>query len=71
MGDIASGPCTTHIRPGEMAGAPCAACGHCNLLHPGYVNPTIKACVLCELVDQLAHVTAVVGVAQSSLNGIA
>jgi hypothetical protein len=30
-------------------GAPCPDCGHTSLGHPGMTNPTLDACLVCEV----------------------
>lgn len=38
----------------QPIGSPCPACGHVDLVHPGRPNPSIDACLLCQLEIALA-----------------
>lgn len=38
---------TVAAHLGQIA-EPCATCGHTMLLHPGFHNPALSACVLCS-----------------------
>lgn len=42
--------CQNHTMPNESIGAPCSACGHTNLAHPGGQNPSLDQCAVCALV---------------------
>src|SRR5512146_375621 len=53
-------PCRRAAPTGEMAGRPCPACGHVNLLHPG-VNPDLEACLVCQVDGLRRELTVVVG----------
>lgn len=44
-------PCTNRTSAGDWIGAVCEHCGHTNVVHPGPHNPTLIACVICELVE--------------------
>lgn len=33
----------------ERVGLACSDCGHTNIVHPHVQNPSVRACVLCEL----------------------
>lgn len=44
-------PCTKKHAAGERIGAACEECGHTNVVHPGYGNPSVFECLLCRLED--------------------
>lgn len=45
--------CTRAVGPDSPApawpGEPCPDCGHTSLAHPGIVNLTLDACLVCEV----------------------
>jgi hypothetical protein len=43
-------PCTQRTSAGDPIGQPCWRCQHTNVVHPGPHNPTLSACVICELI---------------------
>lgn len=47
------GICTRKVKGGEILGAACPDCKHTSFVHPGHPNPTLHACVICELLAML------------------
>lgn len=43
--------CRRRVMPNEMIGAVCPECDHTDFLHGGAPNPTLSACVVCELLE--------------------
>jgi hypothetical protein len=43
------GPCVWSHGRDAVIGESCSACGHTNLVHPGPNNPSLTACVICQL----------------------
>lgn len=50
--------CTIQTAMNEPIGAPCAYCGHTNLVHPGPQNPALDTCVTCALLAMAAAIKA-------------
>lgn len=46
-------PCERATQGTDMLGAPCPACGHSNMLHPGRPNPDLGACVVCQALSAI------------------
>lgn len=47
-------PCTQNVTSWPL-GENCA-CGHTGMAHPGSHNPSVKACLLCELEFQIRQI---------------
>lgn len=41
--------CRHYIGPDQVIGTPCPNCGHADLVHPGFPNPSLEECVVCRL----------------------
>lgn len=50
--------CRVKTEPGGMIGTACKQCGHQTLLHGGAANPSLDACLACELVEALERLRA-------------
>lgn len=43
--------CTKAMPIGSPIGKACTECEHALILHPGLANPSVKACVICTVLD--------------------
>lgn len=43
--------CTKRVQASDLVGILCKECLHTTMVHPGYPNPTLEACVICEMLD--------------------
>lgn len=41
--------CTRQPPAGTNMSAACEECGHTVMLHPGLHNPSLEACLVCEM----------------------
>lgn len=41
--------CRLRIGGNDVPGAQCGVCGHTNLAHPGFPNPSLEECPTCRL----------------------
>ena len=42
-------PCAERPVAGTPMAGSCPSCRHASILHPGYANPALEACLVCEL----------------------